>query len=131
MTTESVGSLINSMYRVREKIRKLSSEEKTLKEKYTNLEQRLIAVLDTQKSLEGKTKYATATIKESTLPSVEDWDEFFKFLRRTNNLHMLYRRVNPSAFREYVDNSRGHKLPPGTATYVKREISLRNRPLGE
>lgn len=122
----SHGALIDKMSAVREKIRALAKQEKALKEEYDDLETRLIASLDAADLDGAKSKCATGTITETEVATAEDWDRFHAWLRKTNRLFMLERRISQTAFREYAEKTRGHKPPPGVTTFTKRKISLRN-----
>jgi hypothetical protein len=124
---DSLGSLIDSMHDIRERRRELAKEEKILGQEYEALQLSLIAALEATGMTSGASDIASASIKITPVANVQDWDAFHKWLRKTNNLHMLERRPAQAAFREYIENSRGSKPPPGVVTFEKTTISLRNK----
>lgn len=124
---DSVGSLIDEMHDIRERRRELAKEEKQLGQEYEALQASLISSLEATGQTGGSSDIASASIKTTNVANVQDWEVFHKWLRKTNRLYMLERRPAQAAFREYVENSRGHKPPPGVVTFEKTTISLRNR----
>jgi hypothetical protein len=125
--SDSVGSLIDNMYDIRERRRELAKEEKDLGQEYEALQASLIAAMEATGQTSGGSDIASASIKTTNVANVQDWEVFHKWLRKTNNLFMLERRPAQAAFREYLENSRGHKPPPGVVTFEKVSISLRNK----
>lgn len=125
--TKAIGELIDSMSDIRERRRELAKEDTALKVEYDALEESLIQALTLQGTKSGASDIASATIKETSVANVQDWDVFHAWLRRTNRLYMLERRPAQAAFREFIESSRGHKPPPGVQTFVKTTISLRNK----
>lgn len=124
---EAIGTLIDEMHDIRERRRELAKEEKQLGQEYEALQASLIASLEATGMTSGASDIASASIKTTNVANVQDWEVFHKWLRKTNRLYMLERRPAQAAFREYVENSRGHKPPPGVVTFEKTTISLRNK----
>jgi hypothetical protein len=124
---EAIGSLIDEMHDIRERRRELAREEKELGQEYETLQASLIASLEATGMTSGASDIASASIKMTNVANVQDWDVFHKWLRKTNRLYMLERRPAQAAFREFIENSRGSKPPPGVVTFEKTTISLRNR----
>lgn len=125
--SEAVGELIDRMSAIREQRRELAKEDKLLSAQYQDLETSLLDALDATNQVGGQSRVASATITETKIANVLDWDKFHAWLKKTNRLYMLERRPSQAAFREYLETSRGHKPPPGVETFVKRTISLRNK----
>lgn len=125
--SEAIGALIAELSDIREQRRELAKEDKALVEKYSHVEQSLLVALDSVGVASSSSDVATATITETTIADVQDWDKFHAWLRKTNRLYMLERRPAQAAFREYLETSRGHAPPPGVLKFVKRTISLRNK----
>ena len=125
--SEAVGELIDRMSEIREQRRELAKEDKLLSAQYQDLETSLLDALDATNQVGGQSKVASATITETEIANVTDWDKFHSWLRKTNRLYMLERRPSQAAYREFIKDSRGHKPPPGVETFVKRTISLRNK----
>lgn len=123
--TPSIGALIDDLHSNREKIRKLEKQISELKETRDDLEHRLIEAMDAQGVMQSRGAHATATVTESTKPSVEDWDLFYAFIHRTKAYYLLERRPASAAYRELME--RRNKPIPGVTSFIKRSISLRSR----
>ncbi len=123
--TPSIGALIDDLHNNREKIRKLEKQVSELKETRDDLEQRLIEAMEAQGIQQSRGAHATATITESTKPSVEDWDLFYAFIKRNNAFYLLERRPASAAYREMME--RRNKPIPGVTSFTKRSVSLRSR----
>lgn len=120
----SIGGIIDRMQLLRTERRELSARDKELKEEFDELEKRLIDTLDEQESLQGKSKTATATITESVVPNITDWDAFLKYVREFDAMHLLQRRVNSAGWNEITELD--GEPPPGTEPFKKRTVSLKS-----
>jgi predicted metal-binding protein len=69
-------------------------------------------------------KLASVGINESIVPTVEDWDEFYRFIHRNKGYHLLERRAAAGAYRELLEQRKG-KPVPGVVPFKKRTLSLR------
>lgn len=123
--TKAIGELIDEMFDVREQRREIAKEDTVLKSTYDELEQSLISALEATGQTSGASDTAGATIKDTIVADVQDWEKFHAWMRKTNRLYMLERRTSQLAFREYLESSRGNKPPPGVQKFEKRSISLR------
>ena len=120
---ETVGGLIDELFLLREQRRKLAETDKDLREQYSDLETRLIAVLDQQETTQARGRSATATLNEEELATVVDWCQVHDFIRGQNAFHLLQRRINSAAWREAAAE-RGEPIP-GTTVFKRRTIALR------
>ena len=122
----TIGELSDELFNNREELRALTKAERDLKGRKVELEEALLEALDHQDTTRGAGKFAAATITESMMTNVTDWDKFHAWLRKTNRLFFLERRPAQAVCREFINTeSRGQKPPPGTDTFNKRSISLR------
>lgn len=121
------GELISRMTEIRDQRRDLAKEDRLLSHEFHQLEESLLASMDNIGLTQVGSGDAVASITEQQIGNVQDWDRYHSWLRKTNRLYMLERRVAQAAFREYVEQSRGHKPPPGVVVFTKRTISLRKK----
>lgn len=119
MTT---GSIIDRLYEIRSERKILSDQDKELKHEFDELEQVLITRLKADDSLQGKTKTATATITETVVPTIKDWDAFERYVLENNALYLLQRRPASAAFRELLNMG---ETVPGLEPFTSLSISLR------
>jgi len=72
--------------------------------------------------LKASTTIGTASIVETVVPQVVDWDAVFEHIKETGDFYLLQKRPAAAAFREL--HSSGQVIP-GMEAYTKRSISLR------
>lgn len=120
--TLTTRDIINEMNEVRDERRRISSRDKDLVARWRALEMELLIRLDEQGMLKASTEEATASITQTVLPQVVDWEALFDHIQETGAFHLLQRRPAAAAFREL--NQSGEEVP-GIEPYIKREISLR------
>lgn len=119
---QSLGSKIDEMFELRERKRELNSELKDIEAEMRALEQDIIAELDAQDlRFSGGTR-ARATISESEVPTVTDWDAFYQYVIENEAPYLFERRVAAAAWREL---QQAGEAVPGTEPFTKRSLSLR------
>lgn len=70
-----------------------------------------------------KTKHGTAFLSTTDYANVESWDATLSFIKEQGAFHMLEKRVNKTAVREYIEQNRA--VPPGVNYGTKIEVSIR------
>ncbi len=118
----STGVIIERMVAIREERRRLKRLDSELSQSWSDLEALLINQLDAQGVNKTSTDAGTATVNETVLPKVEDWDALYAHLKKTDSLYFLQKRVSSAAFREQHEAG---LTVPGIAPFVQRSISLR------
>ena len=124
--TKAVGALIDQLYTLRADIRELNNTVNTLKQQKDELELKLIEMLDALGTDQSRSDLATATITETVVPNVEDWEAFYRYVSREKAFFLLERRVSSTAYRDTLQARKGRKLP-GVESFTKRTLSLRTR----
>lgn len=119
----TIGSLIDAVKKLAEQRSKLSAEDKALKAQQDDLEAQIITMLDEQETRVGEGKLAKASITESEVPTVEDWDKFFAWATRTKNTHLIQHHISSPAWRE-MRALKNAELP-GIKAFTKRSLSIR------
>jgi hypothetical protein len=120
--TQSLGSLIDEIYDLREQKREIEKEMKEIEAQMADLEARIINLLDADEVTLSRGRRASASVTESEVPVVEDWDEFQDYVLRNQALHLLERRASVAAWREL--KQAGEDVP-GTRPFIKRKLSIR------
>lgn len=69
--------------------------------------------------ISGKT--ARVTVVTKSIPQVQDWDKFYKYVARTKAFDMLQRRLSAKAVEERWDNK---KKVPGVGTFDVVTVSM-------
>ena len=120
--TFSTGVMIERMVVIREERRRLKRLDSELSESWRNLEALLINQLEAQGVTKASSDAGTATVSETVLPKVEDWNALYAHLKDTDSLYLLQKRVSSAAFREQHEAG---LTVPGITPYVQKSISLR------
>jgi len=119
-----LGSIIDKLHALREERRALSKEDKALKADFDENKATLIEHLDEQGTKRASSDFATASITESDVGTIAERERFWKWIMRTKRYEMLTWNISQPALREYIEQSRGNKPPPGIEMFTKRDISL-------
>ena len=64
---------------------------------------------------------ATAAITRTTVAQVTDWDEVYKYVKKTGEFDLLQKRMSDVAYRERLDAG---KPVPGTEPFIVVNLSL-------
>lgn len=86
------------------------------------LEGALIQALDAQGVRQTSTQHHTASITETVVASVKDWDAFYRFIHQHEAFHLLERRPANAAYRELLQHG---QTIPGVISFTKRGLSFR------
>lgn len=119
---QSLGSKIDELNELRERKRELVAELKEVEERYAALEAEIMSDLDSMGIDLARGSTARVSISETTVPTVEDWDAFYEYVKSQDALYLLERRVAARAWRELYESG---ELVPGTSPFVRRKLSLR------
>jgi acyl CoA:acetate/3-ketoacid CoA transferase alpha subunit len=106
----------------REERRRIKERDSELVAHFRSLEMELLVRLDEQGMLKASTDAGTASITETILPNVVDWDAVYEHIRETGDFYLLQKRPATAAFRELHQSD---IKVPGMEPYTKRTISLR------
>jgi hypothetical protein len=120
---QTPAQIMAEMFEIRLEKAQLKEREKQLNEVWYALESQLMSMADElgMKRM-GVDGLGTATVTETVVPVVEDWDSVHQYILENEAPHLLQRRVAAAAFRELQDM--GVDVP-GLSPYTKRAISLR------
>ncbi len=124
-TYKTVGGVADALYKKGEEIKvlKRSIEEKLgmLKTEYDMLEEQAFALLRKQRALRGGGAVGNLEIKESNIPAMEDWNEFYKHLKKTGEFDLLGRTLKAVAVKERWSVG---KVVPGVGVFKKTKLSV-------
>jgi hypothetical protein len=119
----TTAELVAEMVEIREEKRKIKAREKELNERWRTLELELLIRLDDQGMEKASVKdVGTASINETVLPQVVDWDSFYEYIKENDALFLLQRRPAAAAYRELLESD---QTVPGVEPYTQRSIGLR------
>jgi len=120
--SQSLGSMIDEYFDLREDYRELAQDLDALKRTMEQIENQIIEALDAQDLGLGRGRRASANITESEVPVIEDIDAFQEYILKHQALHLLERRPAVGAWRELRD---GGEEVPGIQPLTRRKLSVR------
>lgn len=123
VATPTLGELIERREQLRDQKRALSAELKEIDAQLDANEGEVLGALDTAGLEHAKINGVSVSISEQTMPSVEDWDKLYAFIKDNDAFYMLQRRVSTGPFREML--TMGEELP-GVAQYTQRKVNMRS-----
>lgn len=115
------GPLIDKYYEVKQLRLKMEKAAGEVKKLETQLQNEIIERLPKSKVEGAQGKIARATIKKDAVPTVEDWDKVFAYVKRNGAFDLLQRRISVKAVEERADA--GKKIP-GIGVFNKVTVSL-------
>jgi len=107
----NIGQLIDTRARLKKKVK---AQEEKLAEMKVDLEE-VEADIDDLMKEQGLTRAAgkleQVSYSESWVPDITDWDQYYKFIKRTGAFDLLHKRPSVTAWRERYNQG---KIVPGT-----------------
>jgi ribonuclease HII len=116
--------LIDRMFELRDSKRLREAQIKELTSEIDEIKFELIGRFQSDGTEVTATAKATASITETTVPNVTDWDQYYEFIKQEDAFYLLEKRPSTAAWRELHNSG---QTPPGTAAFVKYDINLRKR----
>jgi hypothetical protein len=116
--------LVNELFDLREAKRSLEAQIKEIESRVSEIKAELIPRFQEDGTQSTATNRASATLTETILPQVVDWDAFYAYIKDTDSFYLLERRPASTAWREL---HRADMTPPGTQAYTKYDLNLRRR----
>lgn len=117
----TLGACVDQLGEIREKISKLSAEEKKIRELKSALEDRLINELPASDSNGIAGKKHRATIVTKVVPQVKDWKLFLAYIVKTKGFDMLARQVTKEAI---LERWNAKQKVPGVVKFIAKKVSL-------
>lgn len=95
-----LGTLIDSLYNLRQQRLEATKTVDAMKAEEAKLREQIQLKLEETGLAKASGAIATAGLKRSIDPVVDDWDEFYRYIRENNRFDLLQRRISAPAWRE-------------------------------
>jgi hypothetical protein len=118
---KELGLKIDEFYKARASRLEAKRKIKEAKELEYRLKQELLDILEEAGLQKASGMVATASIKRSVVPVVEDWDLLHEYVATHNRFDLLQKRISTLAWR---DMFQAQELVPGTAAIEDVDLSL-------
>lgn len=123
LTPVAIGPTIDKLRELREQKRKLEADIKLVEAEYAALEERLMEKMQAEGTNAGKGKFASASITETVVGNVTDWDKVHAYIKKTGFTHLYFKRLSDPGVRELFQQG---KSIPGCEPFTKRRLNLRD-----
>lgn len=118
---ENLAVAVDLLYTTRQTRLEIQKQVEALQARETQLREHLISTLPKSDATGIAGKVARATIVTKTEPTVEDWDEFYKWLSKNRAWDCIQRRISAPAIRARWE---AHKKVAGVGTVQVVSVSL-------
>lgn len=123
----NLGKKVDAYLNARQKANELEAKANEAKRRAEDIRSDLLSLMDSEGLEQAAGALGTAYLHEQTIYQLEDRDAFDRYVRRHNAFELYQARPAQKAIKDRVENSRGHKVPPGLKVFHKREIRVRAR----
>lgn len=121
----TIGSVIDDMWKLREKKREADLVVKKVEDEISAQEEILMGRLEADGLRKADGTKASVSITEATVASVTDWDALWAYAAKNKYFHLFQKRVSDPAWRELMEKNKG-KGVPGTEAFSKKKLNLRS-----
>ena len=118
-----LGTVVDDIWKEREKLRELGAQAKVVEEKIADMEQQLLTRLEAEGLDQARGTKATVSIGSTVVANVKDWDAFWSFIMKKKLTHLLQRRVSDPAYRELLEMK---VKVPGVEPFTKKKLGVRS-----
>lgn len=118
---KSVAVCADKLYELRRQRQDLQKEVDAMIENEKLLKDYIIRTLPKSQASGAAGKVARVTVEQKETPRCDDWDAFYKHVKRTGDFDLMQRRLSNSAVEERWDN--GKKIP-GLSKFKYKSVSL-------
>jgi hypothetical protein len=122
---KTIGFTADKIYQVREERKKAQKVVDKLKDLQRTYEDHFEKLAKEQKTDSARGKLATVSVRYEPEPSVENWDQLYKYIVKNDAFDLLMRRVIATAWRDRVAETK--KKVPGVGIVTVRKISINKR----
>lgn len=124
MSELTLQELIGQSMELKREIDALAKQQTELTNQRDAILNQILAKMDEDGIQRTGTEDANVMVSENIVPTVQDWDAFYSFIRENDAFHLLQRRVTAASYREYLDA--GVEIP-GVIPFEKRSVLVRKR----
>jgi hypothetical protein len=117
-----LAALMSQLREADLKIKRLNDKLKDAKAEKGVLEDAIIAKLEEQGTDSGRVNgLGTVSIRQSVVPNVKNWDDFYGFIKENDYFHLLERRPSAPGCRELFER---YGAIPGVEPFNKRTLGF-------
>jgi len=120
-TSKDIGATIDALYALREQRLSIERKAKELKEEEVLMRNKIFEMLADLGLQKASGSVATAGIKVSQVPLVEDWDALWAHIQKSGEFDLVQKRISVTAWRARYEEG---VETPGVSKVEDVDISL-------
>lgn len=97
---KAMGACADLLYQLRQKRLEMQKEVDKIAAEEAALKEHIINTLPKSEASGVAGKVARVTVVTKEVPQVEDWDSFYKYVKRTGAFDLMQRRLTEAAVKE-------------------------------
>lgn len=118
---KAMGACADRLYQLRQKRLEMQKEVGKVAAEESALKEHIINTLPKSEASGVAGKLARVTVVTKEIPKVEDWDAFYKYVKKTGNFDLMQRRLTDAAVKERWEAG---KEVPGVGHFNAVSISI-------
>lgn len=116
-----LGTCADKLFELKQQKAVIQAELKKVEDDYKQLKEHIINTLPKSDASGVSGKLARVSVVKKIVPSVKDWDKFYKYISRTKAWELLQKRAGATAIKERWENG---KEVPGVERFTVVDISM-------
>lgn len=123
-TKETARDLLLALAAADDLVAQATGLLKARKEEYERVADRLFALMEEQgtETIRNSEVGLQVSVGETETDTIEDYEEFARFVLRHKLLHLLQRRISSTALREYEEST--GRRPPGLGKFKRKRLHV-------
>lgn len=121
---KTMGACADKLYKLREKRYELGRQIKEIEEEEAAIKKYVIDNLSKQEADGVSGKLANIRVKTENVPTVTDWEAFYKYITRNKSFDMLQKRINVKAVRERIEDKKDFASKAGIGSFTTVSVSI-------
>ena len=115
---DKTSDLLTELHKTRGAIKEVLAQEKELKLQQRELETKIAIKMQEEGLDKVSNDVCTLSLKAEIVPTVEDWDQLFEYLKETGQFELMQKRMSATAYRELI--AMGTDVPGVKSTELTR-----------
>lgn len=120
---KGIGAMADEIYAKKAEVAAAEAAVKALQDECRDLENALMARMESEGTQQVRGKSALITISESVRPQLNDPEAFYSFVVKRKAPYLLERRIALNAWKDMVDTLGGPV--PGVGEFKSQKLSVR------
>jgi len=123
MSDNILGDLSEKLFTLKDANSQLDDQKKTNNKEIAVVQTEILSIMESEDIEKCSTEFGSLARKLELYPSIDNFTDFFEFVKKTGATEFLQKRVNAAPVREMVKEH--GTAPPGIGTFIKESLGTR------